>query len=183
MMTSSNGNIFHVTGPLCGEFKGPGEFPTQRPVTRSFDVFFDLRLNNRLSKQPWGWWFDTSSWSLWRHCNVEKLPVYWLFHDEAKKPNTCQFVNFGAIRSYSEIIACNCELAWIIWQINSDSLTLVTDLKIQNERVTNHVYQLFSNEYKLGRTKISNERKTSIQCRWIDIMQWHSIFCLNQALC
>ena len=35
MMTSSNGNIFRVTGPLCGEFTGPGEFPTQRPVTRS----------------------------------------------------------------------------------------------------------------------------------------------------
>ena len=42
MMTSSNGNIFRVTGPLCGEFTGPGEFPAQRPVTRSFDVFFDL---------------------------------------------------------------------------------------------------------------------------------------------
>ena len=45
MMTSSNGNIFRVTGPLCGEFTGPGEFPTQRPVTRSFDVYFDLRPN------------------------------------------------------------------------------------------------------------------------------------------
>ena len=67
MMTSSNGNIFHVTGPLCGEFTGPGEFPSQRPVTRSFDVFFDLRLNKRLSKQPWGWWFETPAWSLWRH--------------------------------------------------------------------------------------------------------------------
>ena len=51
-MTSSNGSIFRVTGPLCGEFTGPGEFPTQRPVMRSFDVFFDLRLNKRLSKQP-----------------------------------------------------------------------------------------------------------------------------------
>ena len=70
MMTSSNGNIFRVTGPLCGEFTGPGEFPAQRPVTRSFDVFFDLRPNKRLSKQPRGWWFDTSSWSLWRQCNV-----------------------------------------------------------------------------------------------------------------
>ena len=36
-----------------------GEFPSQRPVTRSFDVFFDLCLNKRLSKQPWGWWFET----------------------------------------------------------------------------------------------------------------------------
>ena len=55
MMTSSNGNIFRVTGPLCGKFTGTGEFPAQRPVTRSFDVFFDLRPNKRLSKQPWGW--------------------------------------------------------------------------------------------------------------------------------
>ena len=70
MMTSSNGNIFRVTGPLCGEFTGPGEFPTQKPVTRSFDVFFDLRLNKRLSKQPWGWWFETLSCPVWRHGNV-----------------------------------------------------------------------------------------------------------------
>ena len=52
IMTSSNGTIFRVTGPLCGEFTGPGEFPAQRLVTRSFDFFFDLRLNKRLSKQP-----------------------------------------------------------------------------------------------------------------------------------
>ena len=37
-MASSNGKNFCVTGHLCGEFTGPGEFPTQRPVTRSFDV-------------------------------------------------------------------------------------------------------------------------------------------------
>ena len=76
MMTSSNGNIFRVTGPLCGEFTGPGEFPTQRPVTRSFDVFFDLRLNKRLSKQPWGWWFETPSWSLWRQCNDINITMW-----------------------------------------------------------------------------------------------------------
>ena len=38
-----------------------GEFPAQRPVARSFDAFFDLRLNKRLSKQWWGWWFETLS--------------------------------------------------------------------------------------------------------------------------
>ena len=75
MMTSSNGNIFRVTGHLYGEFTGPGEFPSQRPVTQSFDVFFDLRLNKWLSKQPWGWWFETLSWSLWHHCN--ELPTAW----------------------------------------------------------------------------------------------------------
>ena len=77
MMTSSNGNVFRVTGPLCGEFIGPGEFSTQRPVTRSFDVFFDLRLNKRLSKQPWGWWFVTPSCPLWRQCNVCLLAAFW----------------------------------------------------------------------------------------------------------
>ena len=46
-----------------------GEFPAQRPVTRSFDVFFDLRPNKRLSKQSWGWWFEMSSCPLWRHSN------------------------------------------------------------------------------------------------------------------
>ena len=54
--------------PVTGELTG--EFPTQRPVTRSFDVFFDLLLNKRLSKQSWGWWFETPSRSLWRQCNV-----------------------------------------------------------------------------------------------------------------
>ena len=47
-----------------------GEFPTQRPVTRSFDVYFDLRPNERLSKQSWGWWFETLSSPLWRHRNA-----------------------------------------------------------------------------------------------------------------
>ena len=46
MMTSSNGNIFRVTGHLWREFTGPSEVPAQRPMTRSFGVFFDLRLNN-----------------------------------------------------------------------------------------------------------------------------------------
>ena len=45
------------------------EFPTQRPVTRSFGVFLELRLNKRLSKQPWGWWFESLSRPLWRHRN------------------------------------------------------------------------------------------------------------------
>ena len=46
-----------------------GEFPTQRPVTRSFDVFFDLRLYKRSRKQSWGWWLETLSCPLWRHRN------------------------------------------------------------------------------------------------------------------
>ena len=70
MMTSSNGNIFRVTGLCEGNSPVTGEFPSQRPVTRSFDVFFNLRLNKRLSKQMGRRWFETPSGSLWRHCNV-----------------------------------------------------------------------------------------------------------------
>ena len=40
-----------------------------RVVTPSFDVFFGLRLNKRLSKQSWDWWFETPLRSLWRHSN------------------------------------------------------------------------------------------------------------------
>ena len=62
---------FSVLLTICaGNSPVPGEFPAQKPVTRSFDVFFDLRLNKRLSKQSWGWWFETLLRPLWRHSNV-----------------------------------------------------------------------------------------------------------------
>ena len=73
---SSNGNIFRVTGHLCA----------QRLVTRSFDVFFNLCLNKRMSKQSWGWWFETPSCPLRRHSNENKeiaLPA-WQFLCMAK---------------------------------------------------------------------------------------------------
>ena len=54
----------------AGNSPVPGEFPAQRPVTQSFDVFFDLHLNKQLSKQSWGWWFETLSCPLWCHCNA-----------------------------------------------------------------------------------------------------------------
>ena len=64
-------DTFSALLAICaGNSPVPGEFPTQRPVTRSFDVFFDLRLNKRLSEQSWGWWFETLSCSSWRHCNA-----------------------------------------------------------------------------------------------------------------
>ena len=62
---------FSVLLAICaGNSPVPGEFPTQRPVTWSFDVFFDLRLNKQLSKQWWVWWVETLSRPLWRHRNV-----------------------------------------------------------------------------------------------------------------
>ena len=59
IMTSPNGNIFRVTGTLCGKSPVTSEFPAQRLVRRSFDVFYDLRLNKRLRKQSKVWWLET----------------------------------------------------------------------------------------------------------------------------
>ena len=69
MMTPSNENIFRVTGLCEGISPVTGEFPSQRPVTRSFDVFFGLPLNKRLNKHSIRWWFETPSRSLWGHSN------------------------------------------------------------------------------------------------------------------
>ena len=59
IMMASNGNIFRVTGPLWEEFSGHRWIPLTRPVTRSCEVFCDLRLNERLSKHSRRWWFET----------------------------------------------------------------------------------------------------------------------------
>ena len=48
-------------------------FYSQRPVTWSFDVFFDPRLNKGLSEQSWGWWFEMPLRSFWRDCNERPL--------------------------------------------------------------------------------------------------------------
>ena len=76
MITSSNGKIFRVTGPLCGEFTGHRWIPLVRPVTQSFDVLFDLCLNKRLSKQSQHRWFEKPSRSLWRRCNGKSYISY-----------------------------------------------------------------------------------------------------------
>ena len=73
MMTSSNG----IISALLAFCAVPGEFSAQRPVTRSFDVFFDLHLKKQVSKQSRGWWYETSSGSLWRQCNVVDRLFYW----------------------------------------------------------------------------------------------------------
>ena len=75
----------------AGNTPVPGDFPAQRPVTRSFDVFFYLHPNKRLSEQRWDWWFETLSHPLWRHRNAELFQKqckfqlwcnhwYWKYH-------------------------------------------------------------------------------------------------------
>ena len=86
-----------------------GEFPAQRPVTRSFDVIFDLRPNKRLSIQSWGWWFETLSCSLWRHCNA------WLSHW------------LGGVHRHFKSMGARCEIAarWMPKNLTGEKSTLV----------------------------------------------------------
>ena len=70
MMTSSNGNIFSVTGPLCGKFTGHRWISPHKGQWRGALMFSLIcALNKRMSKQSWGWWFETPSHSLRRHYN------------------------------------------------------------------------------------------------------------------
>ena len=70
MMTSSKEIFSALLAIYAGNSPVTGEFSAQRLVMRSFGVFFDLHLNKWLSKQSWGWCFETPSCSLWCHCNV-----------------------------------------------------------------------------------------------------------------
>ena len=67
---------FSLSLIICtGNSPVTGEFPTKKPVTRIFDVFFGLRLNKWLSEQWWGWWFETPLRPLW--LTVTKGQLKW----------------------------------------------------------------------------------------------------------
>ena len=92
---------FSASLAICaGNSPVTGEFPAQRPVTRSLGVFFDLRLNKRLSKQWWGWWFETPSSPLCRHCNVL---LYYHINVHTISLNTWKYIRSkNVINSYTK---------------------------------------------------------------------------------
>ena len=105
-----------------------GEFPTQRPVTRSFDVFFDLRLNKLLSKQSWGWWFETLSHPLWRHCNVQMrrnaisyaLRLAFINWPLSNAPLSHYHDNMAPCNHYVDIRVVAYPQTWREWWCNDD---------------------------------------------------------------
>ena len=90
-----------------------GGFPSQRPVTQSFGVFFDLRMNKRLSKQSGRRWFEMPSCSLWRHFN--KIGKSQKTHHIAPSPRGTRSVYWEylgeTIARYREFPV----LAWVSW--------------------------------------------------------------------
>ena len=83
MVTAANDRDHHdvietfsaLLAMCAGNSPAIGDFPAQRPVKRSFDVFFDLRLNKRLRKS-WGCCFERPLRPLWRQCNVLQRSYY-----------------------------------------------------------------------------------------------------------
>ena len=83
MMTSSNGNIFCVTGRhLCREFTGHRWTPRTQASDSELWCFLWFAPEWRLSKQSIGWWFETPSCPSWRHSNV----ISKVAHEALNKP-------------------------------------------------------------------------------------------------
>ena len=87
IMTSSNGNIFRVAGPLCGKFTASRWIPAQRPVARSFDFsLICARINgwvynceagdSRTIRGIYVWLLPAS----WRPSSITIISMNWLQH-------------------------------------------------------------------------------------------------------
>ena len=105
--------------PRYWPFMRVGEFPSQRPVTWSFDIFFDLRLKKRLSQQSWGWWFETPSRSLWRHCN------HWNNLHSNDDPQHPIFLTFVP-----------CIISDLSWKFRQDALTQFLSVMLLTDKQT-----------------------------------------------
>ena len=99
---------FSVLLAICaGNSPVPGEFLAQRQVTWSFDVFFDLRLIKRLSKQSWGWWFETLLRPLWRHCNGHVI-MTWLYITSTEENQRTSGGFIKTLRTKQVVFTSNC---------------------------------------------------------------------------
>ena len=111
---------------ICvGNWLVPGEFPAQRPVTRRFDVFFDRRLNKRLSKQSWGWWFETPSRPLLHHRNEAHTQQYFMLH------GSCIILFCGLEFCFDVNLSCRLflQLSWEACQFSSNCQLIRTDIE------------------------------------------------------
>ena len=149
MMTSSNENIFCVTGPLCWEFTGPGDSPDKGQWRGS--LMFSLIC--AFSKQSWGWWFETPSRSLWRHWNGNKgaSTVYWPhlgsgFHYSKPyagiKDMVCLFIYHRIAWAYYTIIIItlrNCLPVWDYANRNPNIWYLQTNVNSNSHSEINFI--------------------------------------------
>ena len=107
-MTSSNGKIFPVTGHLCGEFTSHRWIPHTKASDAEFWCFLLYTSEfKRLSKQSLGWWFETLSRPLWRHCDGHRCGRWctsaqwcWAISMHKAVYKRCIIFNFLPVISY-----------------------------------------------------------------------------------
>ena len=123
---------FSALQALCaGNSRVSGEFPSQRPVTRSFDIFFELRPNKRLSKQSWGWWFESPLHSLWRQWNDMKD----YFTLSAIRAWKCLRLNWIPVKEVQQWETSTIYM-FIEWANGSTNSGIASDLRRLNAHVT-----------------------------------------------
>ena len=147
---------------LCaGNSPVSGEFPAQRPVTRSFDVSFDLRLNKQLSKQSWGWWFETLWRSLWRHRNAKS----WIAEETLAWP--CKIIRHLQVQCWPG--------SGSVWSLSQAFNTL--RLRQNGCHFTDIFKCILLNEKAWILLKISLKFVAKVQINnipaWVQIMAWH----------
>ena len=111
-----------------------GRFPLHRPVTRSFDVFFDVRLNKWLRKQSRRRWFETPSRLTWRRCNATRTSLT----GPGRYGCDIKVIIFKGI-SALDILSISCEIAlrWMSKDMTEDKSTFV-HVRVWCRQVTNH---------------------------------------------
>ena len=125
-----------------------GEFPSQGPVMRSFDIFFDLRLIKRLSKQWWHRWFETPSRPLWRHYNESWVQLN-ILEDETQTISPVKYVLMDRVSNTewevlmhreSIIISISNYIYICLWLSLCIHQTCITDIPCENdfEIIINH---------------------------------------------
>ena len=136
---------------LCvwGEPLVTGEISSQKPVTRNIDVFFDVCLNKRLSKQSRCRLFETPYCSLWRHCNDNSIRSSTRYTEIMKQQPQEQLTGF-----YFEILQNQLYTYMFLWQTSLDQLKGFVTI---NEWQNNTVRCLYATDYFL---LITHERHT-----------------------
>ena len=130
---------------LCvGNSPITGEFPSQRPVTWSFDVFFALRLNKQLSKETWGWWFEMPSYPLWchcndtRHCNNDSSMFTGMYSDHTCVVMQTVLQAAGILSALMEFLGISDNFSVISSRVYFHYLTTIFNCRTNNTKLTYH---------------------------------------------
>ena len=144
MMTSSNGNIFRITDPLCGEFTNHRWIPlTKANDTELWCFSLICALNKRLSKQSYGWWVETPSRSLWRHLMIiprqaNSCGTYWSLPNRQSLWLTATWSDWASTTSWY-MHQHTLRVKWPFW-LTENSISEYCAITWQRKEMGSHIY-------------------------------------------